>query len=693
MNPLRAKIAIPLLSVLFLSYPAQAQQLVSQNQDGFESNLYEGNLNALPERDSTVVQREVPKDYVRWKMDPYTGLKDTVGNDTVQYLFQNQHKTEGKLSTYNHLGNMGSPRISRLFSERDGRRRFVFDRPYSLFIKDPGDFLFTDTKTPHLNITYFNGGNKRTGEDHINGYFAANFGKLTGIGLNMDYLFGRGRYQNQGTSMFDTRVYAYYHGDNWSLHASFNTDQIKMEENGGITDDRYITSPEMMSEGRKQYQPEEIPVRLSRNWNNLKRKQALIVNTLSLNRHYEVTDSVGDTIMTSTFSKEFATVSNTTEFGILKRRFITYNSPNAYYQHEWLKNDSLDFFRNFYVSSTLSFNLNEGFSKWAVAGLNAYARYELRSYSMSDTLPDGKRTEFQKRNNEYDIFVGGSIQRVTGRNLKIKAFAETSVLGDRLGDFTLNGNLELHFNLMKQQAALEARAVFSGTTPDYFQRHFHSQHFWWDKSLKKELTSRIEGEIRIDRWRTRLVVGLNNLNNYTYYADNGVADVNGRILSDIAVMQEGAGIQVIDATLHQDFKLGPLHWDNSVTWQYTSNGSILPLPQLNAYSNLYLRFLYAKRLQIEFGGDVSWFSSYYAPDYSPALGQFHLQNSASMMKIGNYPFMDVYINCKLSGVRFYAMYSHVNQGMNIENGAPFLAPHYPVNPRMFKIGLSWTFFD
>ena len=32
-----------------------------------------------------------------------------------------------------------------------------------------------------------------------------------------------------------------------------------MNENGGITDDRYITRPEEMAEGKKEYESQHIP--------------------------------------------------------------------------------------------------------------------------------------------------------------------------------------------------------------------------------------------------------------------------------------------------------------------------------------------------------------------------------------------------------------------------------------------------
>ena len=143
------KTGIAVLACLFvLNSPASAQRQLSQNQDGFESNLYEGNLNDTPTRDSTVVQREVPKDFTQWRMNPNTGLMDLISPDTLQYLFQNAHKTEGERFTNSHLGNLGSPRLSRLFRERSDYRFFIFDAPLDHFINNPTALQLTaDLKT------------------------------------------------------------------------------------------------------------------------------------------------------------------------------------------------------------------------------------------------------------------------------------------------------------------------------------------------------------------------------------------------------------------------------------------------------------------------------------------------------------------------------------------------------------------
>ena len=38
---------------------------------------------------------------------------------------------------------------------------------------------------------------------------------------------------------------------------------MKMNENGGIADDQYITRPENMSEGKQEYESTNIPVKMA----------------------------------------------------------------------------------------------------------------------------------------------------------------------------------------------------------------------------------------------------------------------------------------------------------------------------------------------------------------------------------------------------------------------------------------------
>ena len=71
--------------------------------------------------------------------------------------------------------------------------------------------------------------------------------------------------------------------------------------------------------------------------------------------------------------------------------------------------------------------------------------------------------------------------------------------------------------------------------------------------------------------------------------------------------------------------------------------------------------------------------------------QFHIQDEASRVEIGNYPIISAYANFHLKRTRFFVMMSHVNCGMG--NSNYFYVPHYPLNQGVLKMGISWNFYD
>ena len=192
---------------------------------------------------------------------------------------------------------------------------------------------------------------------------------------------------------------------------------------------------------------------------------------------------------------------------------------------------------------------------------------------------------------------------------------------------------------------------------------------------------------------TRLTVGVENIKNFSYFLNNGIALTNSEgntvISNNVAPMQCKDNIQVVSANLQQFFKLGILNWENDVTYQTCTHSDVVPLPTVTLYSNLFLRFRIAKVLKTEFGCDLKYFTEYEAPDYSPVIGMFTSQNALTKTKVGNYPVLSAYINFDLTHTRFYVMYPHLNQS----DGRYLWAPGYPINPKSIRLGISWNFYD
>ena len=67
------------------------------------------------------------------------------------------------------------------------------------------------------------------------------------------------------------------------------------------------------------------------------------------------------------------------------------------------------------------------------------------------------------------------------------------------------------------------------------------------------------------------------------------------------------------------------------------------------------------------------------------------ENPDSRIELGGYPFIDVYANFQLKRARFFIAMSHINAGSGSK--MQFLTPHYPMNNRTFRMGVSWTFIN
>ncbi len=656
----------------------------------------------LTDSTSTQIESLPPKLYM-WHLSEKLGDRTIIPVDTVTLNFQNTNLVEGMNGHYNYLGNLGSPRMSRLFFERGQEEApTIFIEPFSSFFFRPDQFNFTNSNIPYSNLTYYKAGSKINGEERFKSYFSVNANKRLAFGFNIDYLYGRGYYANQSTAHFNAGLFASYIGQKYQLQAMYNNFFMKMNENGGIADDQYITRPENMSEGKQEYESTNIPVKMEQTSNRNHNFYVYLTHRYRLgferetvkveekkdNQQMKAMAQQGDSIppvpQDTTVTTEFVPVTSfihTLKIERSSHRYRAGSETDGMYNRTYYQNGfSNDSTVAFSVKNTFGIALLEGFNKYAKAGLTAYISHKFSRYEMmGDTLITAPRPLSQYT--EQEVYVGGELAKREGKTLHYRVDGEVGIVDKALGQFRVHGDLDLNFRLWKDTVNLYARGYITNTLPSFYMRHYHSNHFYWDNdNMDKEFRTRVEGELNIDRWRTNLRAGVENIKNYTYFNQHALP------------AQNSGNIQVIDATLKQDFKLGIFHLDNEVTWQKSSNETVLPLPQLSLYHNFYLLTKIAKKvLTVQLGADVRYFTEYHAPAYTPAIQQFTLQAADDQVKIGGYPIVNVYANLQLKRTRIFVMMYHVNAGMGNRNY--FLVPHHPINPRLLKLGVSWNFYD
>ena len=709
---MKLKYIFILIGVLCILLPVSAQNRISSSSgssaSGRSLGTHDRNGNPI---DTTAVTdaSTIPIGLYQWKVTRRLGNIVPIPVDTLHAGFQNTNDPAGPTGQYNYLGNLGSPRMSRIFFDRKEESQFFFTDPYDQSVLRPEDVTFTNTFSPYTNLTYYKSFQNRNSEERFKSYFAINANKRLGFGFYIDYLYGRGMYNNQSTAFFNGGLFASYRGDKYDMHFIFNNDNLKMRENGGIADDRYITDPLGMAEGKKQYQSTDIPTVLNKVWNHNTSYHAFLTHRFNLGfyKDKEKTDSLAsDKLSIANDSieaeREFVPVTSfihTLELDLNGRKYITQDDAQnrQYFEHTYFGNDSIDQNRRTSVRNTFGIALREGFNKWAKAGLTAFLTHEYRDFTLPDStdIPNQRVIKHYKEN---VVYVGGELLKEQGKLLHYKVLGEYAVAGEDAGQFRLEGNGDLNINLLGDSVRLDVNAYIKNLNPVFYYRNFHSKHYWWDNSdLSKIMRTRVEGKLNFSRLGTTLRAGVENIKNYTYLANTSVpvTNSNGEIISfknNAAVRQHSGNIQVFTAMLQQKLKLGIFHLDGEVAYQKSSEPSILPLPELSAYGNLYLHAGLVKNvLKVSLGADVRYFTKYNAPDYSPVIGQFYLQNPENTVAIGGCPMVNVYANLHWKRTRIFVMMYNVNQ--NTGNSRYFLAPHYPISPRLLKLGISWNFFD
>lgn len=384
---------------------------------------------------------------------------------------------------------------------------------------------------------------------------------------------------------------------------------------------------------------------------------------------------------------------HTVKFDNYRRIYEAYQTPADYYLNEYydagrLTGDSIyDQTKHWHMKNTFAIAMLEGFNKWAKAGLKAFASYDLRHYELP-TMEGGL-----EKYNEHVLSVGGQLSKQEGKTLHYNAVAEIGLTGVDAGTLAIDGNVDVNIPFLGDTLQVRGDAFFHRETPSFYYRNYHARHLWWENNLDKTIHTRIMGTLSFPKTRTKLRVAVDEIKNYTYFSQSyDITEKGLRTGVMVTPMQESGGINLLTAQLEQNFRLGILNWENQFTYQHSSKESVLPVPAFNAYTNLYIKFKVVKVLNVDLGADMRYFTSYEAPDYSPYMGQYTVQgNGENNVKIGNYPIVNVYANVHIKHTRFFVMMSHINAGQGDKNY--FFAPHYPMNERVFRIGVSWNFFN
>lgn len=702
-----------LLSLIVSAATVQAQQggnRADQRGGGRRGGFSLSNLTSSKKEipDSLLVADSTALNSARitaYHLSPLLGDPYVAPLDTNSLNYGNSTLVENKSLAVGYLANLGSPAQTKIFSERKEARDFIFADAYDYYITTPENAYYYNTKIPYTNVMYTTAGGSTNKEEQLKGTLTMNFGKKINVGADFDYIYGRGHYKNNGNKLLSYRFFGSYQTDRYEMHAYLDNFNFVNYENGGMANDSTISHPdEYFPEGRPS-DTKSYDVRyLAEAWNRVRGKRYFLTHryNLGFTRELEETDEEGNVI------EQFIPVSSiihTIDYNDNRRRFISHNT--ALMDSSYIVDDNGQRFPRIYglgatlndqtsawnLKNTIGLSLREGFQDWAKFGLTAFVTLEKRRFKLEPRIEGinygeyGRGPYFSVDNidlknfptaniyDEFSTYVGAELSKRQGSILTYNARGELCMVGSDIGEFRVVGDLQTRFKLFKKDAIIRANAYIKNVTPAFYLRHNHSRYFWWDNpNLNMIQQIYAGGEVYLESTGTTLKAGVESIQNYVYLNKQGVPE------------QHGSNLQVISARIKQDFRFRAFGWENEACWQLSSDKSVLPLPSLSAYSNMYLAFKLAKVLTVQLGASVYYTTAYYAPYYEPATQQFQVQDE---VKVGNYPLVNAYVNFHLKQARFFVMAYNLSSKFAEPNY--FSLAHYPLNPMVLKMGIAVTF--
>ncbi len=553
-------------------------------------------------------------------------------------------------SPYNTNGSYGLPSSPLTFSYETKKLGFNFyQAPYQNDVFNQHHILYYQTKGPFASLTGIAGSKQEQNFDFL---FSNTLKNKLNITLGFKRYGSLGFYKRQQT--FTNNFYTTSHYKSKSnrvgYYAFFLFNKNKHLENGGLTSDTVFK--------------ENININ----------KQLLALNLSAAKRELRQT-----TVNFNPWFRLNKKEDSSTVFSHYINYEIEYRGNYSKYLDDGISTDN---YYNVFYFDTLKTNDSSHWRNFSNA-----VNYVLDIKPIHSKLQVGFRNEFnQTYQHGFDsVIKNNSLQAGFYINDKrYNGFIKASYIvnGGNATDYQIEINNEIIKKLVIRDKSFSYKLLINFSReqrhPDYIYNRWISNHYQWKNNFVP--IEKIQSTIGVSSLDNRFGFGVisQNIKNQIY--------LNELVTPE----QTSATIQNMTAFIYKDFLIAK-HLGINVKYNYQSSSyqAITSLPTHIFNSALFYQgALFKNALQLQVGFNATYFSEFNGMAYSPALNMYYVQTQKT---VGNYPYVDFFINARIKPVRFFIKIDHVNQGFFGSNYS--LTPNYIQNDRAFKFGLNWLFFD
>ena len=590
------------------------------------------------------------------------GQLNTHAFDTSTAGFQNYDVMLKKDRFFANLGNIGS-----------NYRTLI---PYPLVRSCGWDFgihsfdryLYLNDSTKYYRISktftevsYFQGPKK---ENTFHAIFSRNLYRSLNLGFDLRVNNAPGAYLRQRTNDINFVLTMQYitRDKRYGFISNFIFNRLRNFENGGINNDSLF---EYNVEKNRQ----AVPVNLQQAENRMKESGFYTKHYFNLSRHAK---DEKDTAFLNSSHVELGRLSYAFYFHRQVQNYMDAYPRGGFYNDAFLDTlntrDSItiDRISNELIWSNPTFRKDK---KLRLLQIEAGIKQEYIHISFRDSLTF-RHTYFIQYTPKASLY----FQPFS--SLLLEAHGDY-VLGDyNEGDFNLRVNLSTILGKQdKNGGTVTLSGIYAYQQPGWYYNHWLSNNFIWENNFNKQ--GLISGGFDYRFKFLNAGFNVNRITNYVY-------------LDSTAHPQQFKNeFGYIYAYFNTDVDLWRFKIRTQLAYQTVQGTTVLKLPAfMGSLSVYYSQPLFSGAALLQPGLSFYYNTPYYADAYMPALRSFYLQGSK---EIGNYLYVDVFINIKIQRARFFVAYT--NLGSYIESRSYWATPTYPGQDAAFKFGISWRFHD
>lgn len=566
--------------------------------------------------------------------------------DSVNYFDNSLNNFQNYLGR-GHLGNSGLPYNNLFPPDISSKPEFnYFKNNYLNYFSSPQNIKFFNTRTPFTDLFYAMGSKK---EQIFKMTFSYNIKKNWNVTADFHRIRSDGFYPRQNTNDNFLIVSSNFKSNNnrYYFLASIIYNNMKNAENGGMVDDSVVSN---------------TGINLSY------AKRSTLNQSIFLKQYINFGPRSTDTSKLNSIIPE-------------SRLILTSSVENTILKYE--DADPLSgYYSNIYNDSTQTF---DSISNYKTENELVWKRLNNNKYrGLKDIFGAALSIKHQMitiRQNEIDTAFNNIIAGAEFYN----TYSKNKFWWNLSGKYTLTGYNKNNYytsaslkKIIKDSLnVLILKAETNSQRPDFIYSRYSSNNFKWNNNFSESQTSRIGINFSAIKYHFALGANVTNYTNVLFYDYSAIAK------------QHRGTISVMSVFLKKDLNISNWHLNNKMIYQYVPGLTAIRLPEyVLEHSLYYASDMFKTAMTIQIGATLFYTSAYYANAYMPATAQFYLQNNS---KYGNYPFIDFFINAQIKSVRIFFKIDHLNSGMAGSNYA--LTPHYPMNTRAIKFGISWRFYD